>query len=113
MHGEPFQPLGDMVLQRTADGGAEGIAALNAAVRLFAHLAIVEKLKKLFNNVDTYPPRVRLAQHKDSETKACLAVYDDIESLVRRADTAMYAAKQHGRNRVCVEASDQMPAGGV
>ena len=32
---------------------------------------------------------------------------DDVDAMVRRADTALYAAKKHGRDRVCVEVAPE------
>jgi diguanylate cyclase (GGDEF)-like protein/PAS domain S-box-containing protein len=75
-----------LILPETSDKGAEGLA---------------DKLLAAVRNTDLRSHDGRLIGITLSIGVACLDIdFDDLDSLLKRADGAMYASKQGGKNRV-------------
>ena len=82
---------------------ADDVEAVNAAERILGELA------KLPLRADSHPLRVAAS--------VGVAMYpahaDSVDQLLLRADTAMYSAKEDGRNRVCMYSPDEAWPQGV
>jgi len=109
---------GDAVLREVADrfrralretdvlarlGGEEFVALLPGADRAQAEL-VAEQLRHFISAspLEAAGTRMMLTVSIGVATRGRS---DDIDALLARADRGLYAAKRHGRNRVCFEAS--------
>ena len=82
-------------------GGEEFVVALPSADEEGA-TAAAERLRARIESASVLDETGQLVPATVSIGIAVLRQGDDFESLVQRADGAMYAAKAAGRNRVCL-----------
>ncbi|MCQ8106102.1 GGDEF domain-containing protein [Methylomonas sp. SURF-2] len=106
---------GDMALASVASWIKDSVRASDVVFRFGGEEFVILLADTNLESADTIAERVRsdieshtLAYGMDvlnitaSLGVSTLKDNDDTESLIKRADTAMYQAKQRGRNRVCL-----------
>lgn len=110
-------PAGDDVLQAVAVTIAQSIRASDVALRYGGEeflimatstnkagaLCLAERLRLKIEALPIFVEHRRELHISISLGVASLRGGDDIHSLLRRADAALYCAKRRGRNRVCEE----------
>ena len=107
-------PVGDLALRevaramretlRTSDvpariGGEEFVVLLTDTA-LDGAMAVTERLRERVGRAEVSAGRERVARFTVSAGVAELAPAERIESLLKRADEALYRAKEEGRNRI-------------
>jgi diguanylate cyclase (GGDEF)-like protein len=91
-------------------GGEEFVVALSGAAAEGAQVA-AERLRAAVAELDVVQPSGVAVKVTISLGLAAHRVGESLDSVVDRADRAMYAAKTMGRNRVVIDTTAAEPAG--
>jgi diguanylate cyclase (GGDEF)-like protein len=82
--------------------GGEEFCVLATGTEQAGALLLAERLRKLVDGEAFKHDGLRLMVTVSIGVSTWTALYkDDFEELIRRADAALYRAKEQGRNRVC------------
>jgi diguanylate cyclase (GGDEF)-like protein len=112
--------VGDVVLQRVVGAiqphlrardqvarmGGEEFAVFLPGLDLEAAALLAERLRRAMEEISLPVPRGPLRFTCSFGVSARSSPHEDLTSLLSRADTALYAAKRAGRNRVCHSEAD-------
>ena len=107
--------LGQVILKsiRSTDSafryGGEEFTVILTETEIEGALVVAERIRERFEAEAFYPEPDKIIHKTGSIGVAQYEAGEDIKSLIQRADTAMYAAKRQGKNRVIFSTHDPNP----